>query len=252
MSSIVKPPKKENNHNVVLITGAGRRIGREIALDLARFDWDVVVHYNGSKADADDLIQTITSFGGQAAAVQANLLREKETVALMERASKIFGPITCLINNASIFEEDTATTQGRDIWDRHMEVNFRAPFLLSQELAAQMPSGERGNIINILDQKVWNLTPEFTSYTLSKAGLWNATKVLARAFAPNIRVNAIGPGPTLQSIHQSKVDFQTEWGNVPLGQPVLVGDICKAINFIIETSAVTGQMIAIDSGQHMG
>ena len=175
----------------------------------------------------------------------------RSTVVLMERASKIFGPITCLINNASIFEEDTATTQGRDIWDRHMEVNFRAPFLLSQELAAQMPSGERGNIINILDQKVWNLTPEFTSYTLSKAGLWNATKVLARAFAPNIRVNAIGPGPTLQSIHQSKVDFQTEWGNVPLGQPVLVGDICKAINFIIETSAVTGQMIAIDSGQSL-
>ena len=239
-------------NGTVLVTGGARRIGRMIACDLANHGWRVIVHYNRSEMDARNLVKRIKETGGEALAVAADLLKEDEVNEIMEIAAREVGPVTCLINNASVFEEDTPMTQCRKTWDRHMEVNLRAPFILSQKLVNQIPEGEKGNIINMIDQRVWNLTPEFTSYTISKVGLWGVTQILARALAPLIRVNALGPGPTLQSAHQLQSDFKKEWASLPLREPVSTSDICKAIRFILDAPAMTGQMIALDGGQHMG
>ena len=168
----------------VLITGAGKRIGRAIALDLASQGWGVAVHYFTSKDDADDVVDEITRRGGRAVAVQANLALEAETSGLVPAAVEQFGPLTALINNASVFERDEIDSADRESWDRHMETNLRAPFVLSQAFARQLPEDERGCIVNILDQRVWSLTPHFISYTLSKAGLWTLTQTLAMALAP--------------------------------------------------------------------
>ena len=241
----------EANTAVALVTGAARRIGRAVSLALADAGWDVVVHYRGAAADAEALVAEIEGRGRRAHALHADLSVEAETEALMPAAAAL-GPITCLINNASTFERDTVATSTRETWDTHMEVNLRAPFLLSQAFQAQLPAGMDGAIINIIDQRVWNLTPDFTTYTLSKAGLWGLTQILARAMAPTVRVNGIGPGPTLQSVHQSADDFAEEWTAMPLARRVEPEDICRAVMFILQSPAVTGQMIAVDAGQHMG
>ena len=241
----------EANTAVALVTGAARRIGRAVSLALADAGWDVVVHYRGAAADAEALVAEIEGRGRRAHALHADLSVEAETEALMPAAAAL-GPITCLINNASTFERDTVATSTRETWDTHMEVNLRAPFLLSQAFQAQLPAGMDGAIINIIDQRVWNLTPDFTTYTLSKAGLWGLTQILARAMAPTVRVNDIGPGPTLQSVHQSADDFAEEWTAMPLARRVKPEDICRAVMFILQSPAVTGQMIAVDAGQHMG
>jgi len=241
----------EANTAVALVTGAARRIGRAVSLALADAGWDVVVHYRGAAADAEALVAEIEGRGRRAHALHADLSVEAETEALMPAAAAL-GPITCLINNASTFERDTVATSTRQTWDTHMEVNLRAPFLLSQAFQAQLPAGMDGAIINIIDQRVWNLTPDFTTYTLSKAGLWGLTQILARAMAPTVRVNGIGPGPTLQSVHQSADDFAEEWTAMPLARRVKPEDICRAVMFILQSPAVTGQMIAVDAGQHMG
>jgi len=241
----------EANTAVALVTGAARRIGRAVSLALADAGWDVVVHYRGAAADAEALVAEIEGRGRRAHALHADLSVEAETEALMPAAAAL-GPITCLINNASTFERDTVATSTRETWDTHMEVNLRAPFLLSQAFQAQLPAGMDGAIINIIDQRVWNLTPDFTTYTLSKAGLWGLTQILARAMAPTVRVNGIGPGPTLQSVHQSADDFAEEWTAMPLARRVKPEDICRAVMFILQSPAVTGQMIAVDAGQHMG
>lgn len=235
-----------------LVTGAGRRIGRAIALDLAATGWRVAIHYNESANDANSAVDEINAGGGNAIALCADLLDEEATLSLVERASVDLGPVTCLINNASVFEEDSPMASTRDIWDRHMDVNLRAPFLLAQGVARQLPKGQKGNVVNVIDQRVWNLTPEFTSYTVSKFGLWGLTRILAQAFAPDVRVNAVGPGPTLKSVHQSEADFENEWSSLPLQTPVSTDDICRGIRFILEAPAMTGQMIALDGGQHMG
>jgi NAD(P)-dependent dehydrogenase (short-subunit alcohol dehydrogenase family) len=236
----------------VLITGAGKRIGRAIALDLASQGWAVAVHYFTSKDDADDVVDEITREGGRAVAVQANLGVEAETVRLVPAAAEQLGPLTALINNASVFERDEIDSADRQSWDRHMETNLRAPLVLSQAFARQLPPEERGCIVNILDQRVWNLTPHFISYTLSKAGLWTLTQTLAMALAPRIRVNGIGPGPTLKNDRQSEEHFTTQWENVPLQRPTSPEEICRAIRFIIDAPAMTGQMIALDGGEHLG
>ena len=235
-----------------LITGAGRRIGRAIVLDLAQAGWSVVVHYHHSKEEADSLISDVLGSGGAGAALNANLGKDSEVANLLPMAEKAIGKITCLINNASTFEQDTVKSATRRTWDLHMGVNLRAPFLLSQAFVEALPNGTHGNIINIIDQRVWNLTPDFTTYTLSKAGLWGLTQILARALAPKVRVNGIGPGPTLQSVHQSAETFSEEWNAMPLARQVKPEDICRAVRFILDSPAVTGQMIAIDAGQHMG
>jgi NAD(P)-dependent dehydrogenase (short-subunit alcohol dehydrogenase family) len=236
----------------VLITGAGKRIGKAIALDLAAQGWGVAVHYFTSRDDADAVVEEITRQGGRAAAVQANLGIEAETVGLVPAAVEQLGPLTALVNNASVFERDEIDDADRESWDRHMETNLRAPLVLSQAFARQLPADQDGCIVNIIDQRVWNLTPHFVSYTLSKAGLWTLTQTLALALAPRIRVNGIGPGPTLRNDRQSEEHFAAQWENIPLRRPTGPDEICQGVRFILDAPALTGQMIALDGGEHLG
>ena len=235
-----------------LITGAGRRIGRAIAMNLAEIGWHVGVHFFRSSDVAEELVDEIQSSGGRAVAIGADLGARGASSRLIKVAEEQLGPLTCLVNNASVFERDTVLTATRATWDQHMDVNLRAPFELAQAFVQQLPDAVEANIINIIDQRVWNLTPDFTTYTLSKAGLWGLTQILARALAPRVRVNGVGPGPTLQSVHQSEEVFTNEWSSMPLKRQVSPGEIAAAVRFILEAPAMTGQMIAIDSGQHMG
>jgi NAD(P)-dependent dehydrogenase (short-subunit alcohol dehydrogenase family) len=241
----------ESYGKVALITGAARRVGAVIARDLARQGWAVVVHYRGSAAEAEAVVADIRAGGGRAIAIAADLMSEAETVSLIGRAADTLGPVTCLVNNASLFERDEALTATRESWDRHMLVNLRAPFLLTQTVARQMPGEATGCVINLLDQRVWNLTPHFTSYTVSKAGLWTLTRTLAMALAPRVRVNAVGPGPTLPSRRQSAEQFERQWSNAPLARPVAPEEISAAVSFLLDAPSVTGQMIAVDAGQHL-
>lgn len=242
----------EIKRKAALVTGAGQRIGRAIALDLAAHGWAVAVHYFHSKEAADHVVAEIERIGGRAAAIQANLAREDEVDDLIPDAVQRLGPLTLLVNNASTFERDEAETVTRSSWDRHMEANLRAPFVLTQAFARQVPHGERALVVNMLDQRVWNLTPHFISYTLSKAGLWTLTQTLAMALAPHIRVNAIGPGPTLRNERQSEEHFSAQWESVPLRRGSTPEEICAALRFLIDAPAVTGQMIAMDGGEHLG
>jgi len=234
-----------------LVTGAAHRIGAAIATDLAADGWAVAIHYNNSADDAAKLAQDIIAEGGKAVALQGDLAREDAVAGLVGRATDALGPLTCLVNNASVFENDTPETVTRESWDLHMEVNLRAPFVLTQAFARQLPDGLEGNVVNILDQRVWNLTPYFTTYTLSKAGLWTLTRTLAMALAPRVRVNAIGPGPTLPSARQTDEQFIRQWAALPLGRAVMPDEIVDALRFILDAPSVTGQMIAVDGGQHM-
>jgi NAD(P)-dependent dehydrogenase (short-subunit alcohol dehydrogenase family) len=235
-----------------LVTGAGKRIGRAIALGLAADGWAVAVHYHESCAEAEALAESIVSDGGRAVALRADLAREAETAGLIGRAVAALGPLGCLVNNASVFENDQALTVTRESWDRHLETNLRAPFVLAQEFARQRPDGKDGCIVNLLDERVWNLTPYFFSYTLSKAGLWALTQTLALALAPRIRVNGIGPGPTLPSPRQSDAQFRRQAGLMPLKRGATPEEIADAVKFILAAPAMTGQMIALDGGQHLG
>ena len=237
---------------VALVTGAGRRIGRAIAIDLARHGWAVAVHHHRSSDDAAETLAAIENEGAQGCIIEADLGDEAQSNGLMARTNKALGPVSLLINNASTFERDEVTTVSRQSWDAHMEVNLRAPFLLTQAMAAALPADGSGNVINLLDQRVWNLTPHFISYTLSKSGLWTLTRTLALALAPRVRVNAIGPGPTLPSARQSEEQFARQWGATPLARATTPEEICATVQFLLATPAVTGQMIALDGGQHLG
>ena len=234
-----------------LVTGGGKRIGRAIALALGRAGWNVAVHYNGSRRDAEAVVREIRAMGRTAAAVGADLAREKDVAGLVAKAAKTVGTLTCLVNNASVFERDEALTTTRKGWDRHMEVNLRAPFVLIQNFARQCPRGREGNVINLIDERVWNLTPHFVSYTLSKSGLWSLTRTLALALAPRIRVNGIGPGPTLPSPRQSVAQFRRQCAMMPLGRGTTPEEVANAVLFILSARAMTGQMIALDGGQHL-
>ncbi len=235
-----------------LVTGAAKRIGRAIALDLARQDWAVAVHYNASEAEAADLVGRIEQEGGRAHALQADFANEAEVKALLARAAEALGPIGLLINNAARFEPDDALEASRESWDRHMAANLRAPFVLMQNFAQQLPADADGVVVNILDQRVWNLTPQFVSYTVSKAGLWTLTQTMALALAPRIRVVGIGPGPTIRGPSQSDAQFARQTAATPLGRGSNTAEICAAIQFILSTPSLTGQMIALDGGEHMG
>ncbi|HZF33266.1 MAG TPA: SDR family oxidoreductase [Candidatus Angelobacter sp.] len=235
-----------------LVTGAAKRIGGAIARDLARHGWAVAVHYHHSAADAAALVREIEQAGGRAVALPADLAREAHTHALIARAVEALGPLTCLVNNASLFEMDKIETVTRASWDAHIETDLRAPLVLSQDFAGQLPAGSQGNIVNMLDQRVWNLTPYFLSYTVAKMGLWTLTRTLALALAPRIRVNGIGPGPTLPSPRQSPEQFAEQCRATPLGRATTLEEICAAVQFILGAPAVTGQMIALDAGQHLG
>jgi NAD(P)-dependent dehydrogenase (short-subunit alcohol dehydrogenase family) len=241
----------EHTIRTALVTGAGVRIGRAIALGLAKAGWAVAVHYRRSGDAARETVAEIEAAGGRAVAVAADLNDESQVETLVSRAADSLGPITCLINNASLFERDEALTATRESWNRHMEANLRAPFVLIQALARQLPDGQPGNVINLIDQRVWKLTPDFTSYTLSKAGLWTLTQTLAQALAPRIRVNAIAPGPTLPSSRQTEESFGRQVESLPLQRNPSLEEFSAAVSFILEAASFTGQMIALDGGQHL-
>jgi len=236
----------------VLVTGAARRIGRAIALDFADQGWSVAVHYGRSAEDAQAVVAEIARKGAKAVALAADLAVEAEVLSLLPRAAEALGPVTCLVNSASTFEMDDHQTATRATWDRHIEINLRAPFVLCQAFADQLPAGADGNIVNLLDQRVWSLTPYFMSYTVSKSALWTLTRTLALAMAPRIRVNGIGPGPTLASKFQSDDQFDRQWQRMPLRRGTTPEEICRALRFILATPSMTGQMIALDGGQHLG
>jgi NAD(P)-dependent dehydrogenase (short-subunit alcohol dehydrogenase family) len=235
-----------------LVTGAARRVGRAIACELAAAGWTVAVHYNSSAADAEETTAMIVKAGGRAQAFAADLTDEALVRGLIPKVAAALGPVSLLVNNASIFENDTAQTEDRALWDAHMEVNLRAPFVLCQGLMAGLPEGIEGNIINLVDQRVLNLTPFFTSYTLSRMGLWTLTQTLAMAFAPRVRVNAIGPGPVLPSPRQSDAQFARQYRALPLARSVDPAEIAGAVRFILASPSMTGQIIVLDAGQHLG
>lgn len=235
----------------VLVTGAGRRLGRAIALDLAAGGWDVAIHYKDSVPQAEEVADKVRGAGRKAALIACDLAREDETLTLVERAAQELGPLTALINSASLFEADDWDSASRQSWDAHLEINLRAPFLLAQHFARQLPKGMPGNIINIIDQRVLKPTPQFLSYSLSKAGLYWLTTTLAQGLAPAIRVNAVGPGPTLRNARQSESDFARQRQATVLGHGAEPDDVCKAIRYLLAADAVTGQMLAVDGGQHL-
>jgi len=235
-----------------LVTGAARRIGRAIALDLAAAGWDVAVHYHKSADEAASAIREIEALGRRAVAIKADLTREPEVTKMVPEAAAALGPLTCLVNSASTFVMDDIRSVTRAGWDSHMETNLRAPLVLSQAFAGQLPGGQTGAIVNMLDERVWKLTPYFLSYTVAKCGLWTLTQTLALALAPRIRVNGIGPGPTLPSPRQTEAQFKAQWDSMPLKRGTTPAEICRAVRFILESPALTGQMIALDGGQHLG
>jgi NAD(P)-dependent dehydrogenase (short-subunit alcohol dehydrogenase family) len=234
-----------------LVTGAARRIGRAIALDLARHGWPVTIHHHHSESEARALAAEIESGGGRAALVRADLAREEESAAVIEHAEAALGPVTCVVHNASAFMMDTVDSATRATWDLHLETNLRAPFVITQAFAQRLPPGVEGNVIHLLDERVWRPTPAFVSYTVSKAGLWMLTRSLALALAPRIRVNAIGPGATLRSPRQTEAHFARQWAAAPLARGTTPEEICEAVRFILGARSMTGQMIALDGGQHL-
>jgi NAD(P)-dependent dehydrogenase (short-subunit alcohol dehydrogenase family) len=240
-----------NSSKAALVTGAARRIGAAIVRALAAAGWAVAIHHHESDAEAAALADEIRDAGGTATTLAADLAAEDAAAALVGRARKALGPLGLLVNNASVFERDEALTATRESWDRHMAVNLRAPFVLTQAFVRQLPDGVTGNVVNIVDQRVENLTPHFTSYTLSKSGLWTLTRTLALALAPRVRVNAIGPGPVLPSPRQTRAQFDAQARATPLGRATAPDEIARAVLFLLEAPSVTGQMLALDGGQHL-
>lgn len=235
-----------------LVTGGARRIGRALVLALAEAGFAVAIHHHRSGAEAGALAGEIARAGGKAVALAADLADERAVGELLPAAAAALGPIGVLVNNASIFGNDTVGTATRDSWEAHFAVNLRAPFVLIQEFAARLPSEAGGVIVNLLDERVWKLTPYFLSYTLTKSALWTLTRTMALALAPRIRVNGIGPGPTLPSPRQSPQQFIDRARAMPLGRGTSPEEIAAALRFILAAPAMTGQMIALDGGEHLG
>ena len=236
---------------IALITGASRRIGRAIALDLASAGWSIALHYRNSQADAATLAADIRELGVTVAILRADLGKPADVMSLVPRCTAALGPVTCLVNNASLFEFDDLASLDLNTLEDHLAVNLTAPILLAQAFAAQLTADTTGNIITIIDQRAWASTPEFFSYTLSKTSLWSATRMLAQALSPRIRVNAVGPGPTLRSAHQRSEDFAAEAASTLLRRGTEPEEIAQAVRFILDAPAMTGQMIALDGGQHL-
>ena len=236
---------------VALVTGAAKRIGRAVATDLAAHGWMVAVHYNDSADDAKKTCQEITQSGGKAIPIGADLGDPDSVDFIFAKVHQNLGPVTCLVNNASLFEWDDIESLSLDTWEHQMAVNLRAPVFLAQKFADLLPEDRHGVVINIIDQRVLKLTPRFLSYTISKSALWTATRMLAQALSPRIRVNAIGPGPTLRNERQDEADFVRQQKATLLGRGPNPGEIAAAVRFILDAPAMTGQMIVLDGGQHL-
>lgn len=250
------------NRPRALVTGSSRRLGRAMVLDLAAAGWDVAIHYHGSEEAAEETEAEARSNGANATTLQADFMHEDQIANLIGRAADALGgSLTLLINNASVFENDLISTASRHSWDRAIETNLRAPVRLTQDFAAQAPEAAIDDndepvanacVINMIDQRVWKTTPYFMSYTLAKSALYTFTQTAAQALAPNIRVNAIGPGPTLIGERQSPDHFARQRAACILERGVNPEDIVSAMRFILTCKVFTGQMLAIDSGQHLG
>lgn len=240
-------------YKVALVTGASKRIGKYIAKTLAAKGLKTIVHYHQSAEDAETVVAAIKAQGGRATALEADLANPLEAQNLFEQATQAFDePVDVLINNASLFEKDSLQTLTPESWTAHQNINQLAPLLLTQALARELPTGRKGLVINMVDQRVLKLNPLYMSYTASKAGLSALTKTTAQALAPQqIRVNAIAPGPTLANEHDGEAGLQHEQASVPLGYGPTLEEFAQAITFLLETPSVTGQMIALDGGQHL-
>lgn len=236
---------------VALVTGGAQRIGRAIVEDLVAHGFAVAIHCNGSRLEADRLAGDLAAEGARVAVVQADLSDRDAVAALMIEATRQLGPVQLLVNNASVFEDDAPSDFSWEQWDRHFAVHLEAPARLSQALAAQLPATADGLIVNLIDQRVWKLTPRFFSYTLSKSALWTATQTMAQAFAPRIRVNAIGPGPTLPNTRQDPIDFERQVDALILKRGPALSEFGATIRWLWDMKSVTGQMIALDGGQHL-
>jgi NAD(P)-dependent dehydrogenase (short-subunit alcohol dehydrogenase family) len=234
-----------------LVTGGARRIGRAICEDLARNGFAVAIHCRSSRDEADSLADSLAAQGGRAAVVQADLTDMAQTAGLIEAAANQLGPIDLLVNSASVFHDDSVQNFGWESWDRHFAIHVKAPALLTQRFAAALPQERHGLVVNIIDQRVWKTTPRYFSYTLSKAALWTATRTTAQALAPRIRVNAIGPGPTLPNERQGEGDIEAQKRAVPLQRGPELSEFGATIRYLWEARSVTGQMIALDGGQHL-
>ena len=234
-----------------LVTGGARRIGAAIVRDLASHGWAVAIHCNRSRAEAEALAAEIRAGGGRATVVAADLSEPDALRRIVPSAAAALGPLTLLVNNASVFLRDRIGGLDLQRWNAQFDVNLRAPVFLAEAFAAQLPQGWDGNIVNMIDQRVLKLTPEMTSYTLTKAALWTATQTLAQALAPKIRVNGIGPGPTLPNEHDGGEGMDKEVEGTLLGRKIDLSYYGRTIRFLVETRAITGHMVALDSGQHL-
>ncbi len=234
-----------------LVTGAGRRIGRAIALDLARHGWDVGVHYASAEDEARMVVDEIKALGRRAVALAGDLSQVEACAALISACSRELGALSCLVNNASTFIDDDIATLSGDIWDKQLAVNLRAPVFLAQAFARQVPGDGVANIVNVIDQRVLQPLPGLLSYAIGKEGLYAATKLLALSLAPGIRVNGVGPGPVLRSVLQTDAAFDAEVKSTLLGRAVAPEEIAQAVRFILDAPSLTGQMIAVDAGQHL-
>lgn len=233
-----------------LVTGGARRIGRAIVERLAREGFGVAIHCGRAREEAEGLRDAITGQGGRAVVVQGDLARLEEVENLVAAAGAL-GPLTLLVNNASVFERDALESLEAPGWDRHFAVNLRAPAFLARDFARRLPAGCEGAVVNIVDQRVWKPTPDFFSYALTKAALLAATTTMAQALAPRVRVNAVGPGPTLMSARQSPEDFARQVAALPLARGPTPDEIAEAVLYLARAKSVTGQMIAVDGGQHL-
>lgn len=241
----------ESSGRTALVTGGARRIGRAIVEDLAAHGFAVAIHCNSSGEHAQSLANKIRANGGQATVVTADLCNRSEALDAIEEAGRVLGPVELLVNNASVFTEDSIEDIDWDIWKRHFAIHLEAPAILSEHFARNIPADRQGLIVNIIDQRVWKLTPRYFSYTLSKSALWTATQTMAQALAPRIRVNAIGPGPTLRNQRQDQALFERQVDAVLLGRGPELSEFGRTIRYLWQSPSVTGQMIAIDGGQHL-
>jgi NAD(P)-dependent dehydrogenase (short-subunit alcohol dehydrogenase family) len=231
----------------VLVTGGSKRVGAQICRYLAELGWRVIIHHHNSADDADALAVEI----GGASVLTADLSDPHQATQLVDEAFACAPGLKAIINNAAIFQQDEWHNFSVNLWQNHMAVNALAPTAMACRFAQRLPRQSTGSVVNIIDQRVWRLNPEFLSYTASKATLWSTTQMLAQALAPRVRVNAVGPGPTLQSVHQDSRVFEAEAQLTPLQHAVSPSEIAEAVAYLLHAKSVTGQMIAVDSGQHL-
>ncbi len=241
-----------SENSTALVTGGAKRIGAAIVRDLAAHGFAVAIHSNTSVGEAEALAAEIKAAGGRAVVVGGDLSDADAVARLVPAAVAALGPLTLLVNNASVFLKDSYGGLDIGVWQTQFDINLRAPVFLAEAFAAQLPEGFDGNIVNMIDQRVLKLRPDMPSYTLTKAALWAATQTLAQALAPRIRVNGIGPGPTFPNIHAKDQAMTKEVGGIPLKRPVDPADFGRAIRFLVSTRSMTGQLLLLDSGQHIG